>query len=109
MPAVLAKAIPAAQLSKLSDPEILLAPQVTTQIKGMFAAFGAQGQALFNQFRLAIRQSLATVFIREIPLRKNHHESPVLEALEEDGSRIQETESHDTESEKPFDSPSHFC
>ncbi len=79
-------------LDQLQNPQLLLAPDAVTKIQHGFAAFGAQGMALFNQLIEAIKVSLATgitnvfflgflimllglftvLFLREIPLRKSH-------------------------------------
>ena len=98
MPQALARSVPPAQLALLQNPQVLLAPQATTQIQQAFASFGSQGQVLLQQLMTALRESLstaitglfmvsfiamvlalvATVFLKEIPLRKSHHgESPV--------------------------------
>jgi EmrB/QacA subfamily drug resistance transporter len=79
-------------LSQLQNPQLLLAPDVVAKIQHSFAAFGAQGMVLFNQLIEAIRVSLSTaitnvfflgflvmllglfasLFLREIPLRKSN-------------------------------------
>ncbi|MCZ7569673.1 MAG: MFS transporter [Ardenticatenaceae bacterium] len=102
LPAALTQLVPPDRLAALQNPQILLAPEATARIQESFAAFGPQGQALFQQLMLAIRQSLATaitdlftvgagvmiiafiatLFLREIPLRKSHH-APVLEVAGE--------------------------
>ena len=98
LPATLKQVVPASQLAQLQNPQILLAPGITDQIQKGFAAFGAQGPQLFQQFMLALRESLTTaitslflistaamvlafvvtLFLKEIPLRKSHHESAVI-------------------------------
>jgi EmrB/QacA subfamily drug resistance transporter len=90
LPSTLTHAVPAGKLAAFKNPQILLAPGATAKIQHAFAAFGAQGQVLFQQLMHAIRVSLAsaitelflvgavalalalvaTFFLREIPLRK---------------------------------------
>ena len=97
LPAQLKEVIPPDRLAMLQNPQILLAPEATAQIQQGFASFGPQGQALFQQLMLTIRESLATAitdlyavstgimllalvstfFLKEIPLRKGHHPEPV--------------------------------
>jgi MFS family permease len=92
LPPTLKQAIPPSRLAALQNPQVLLSPEATAQIKHAFDAFGPQGQALFGQLMLAIRESLATaitslfvvstvamvlgfavtIFLKEIPLRKGH-------------------------------------
>jgi hypothetical protein len=82
-------------LAQLQNPQLLLAPDYVAKIQHRFAAFGAQGLALFHQLIEAIRLSLSTaitnvfflgfiimvlgfvtvLFLREIPLRKSHSDS----------------------------------
>jgi len=107
LPATIKAAVPASQLSQLSNPQVLLAPGVTAQIQHGFDAFGPQGQALFQQLMEAMRSSLATaitqlfllgagamvlafmvtLFLREIPLRRSHKadEGAIAEAAPTDG------------------------
>jgi len=93
IPAAVTHALPAGKLAAFQNPQVLLAPGVTDQLQRQFAAFGPQGQALFQQFVLAIRTSLATaitslflvsmgamvlafvstLFLKQIPLRKGNH------------------------------------
>jgi len=83
-------------LAQLQNPQLLLAPDVVAKIQHSFAAFGAQGLALFHQLIEAIRVSLssaittvfflgfiimllglfAVLFLREIPLRKSTTAQP---------------------------------
>jgi MFS family permease len=83
-------------LAQLQNPQLLLAPDVVAKIQHGFAAFGAQGLALFHQLIEAIRLSLssaittvfflgfiimllglfAVLFLREIPLRKSTSAQP---------------------------------
>src|SRR5258708_7916532 len=83
-------------LAQLQNPQLLLAPDVVAKIQHGFAAFGAQGLALFHQLIEAIRVSLssaittvfflgfiimllglfAVLFLREIPLRKSDIAQP---------------------------------
>ncbi|MGE5676209.1 MAG: MDR family MFS transporter [Mycobacterium leprae] len=92
LPAQFTRAVPADKLAALNNPEVLLSPEATTQMKAMFAQFGTQGQALFAMLMDAIRKALATsitdlfmvsviamvagflvtLFLKEIPLRKSH-------------------------------------
>jgi EmrB/QacA subfamily drug resistance transporter len=92
MPQALTRLVPADRLAQLQNPQVLLSPDALTRIQHGFAAFGAQGLALFNQLLEAMRVSLAaaitnvfflgfiimllglfvTLFLREIPLRKSH-------------------------------------
>lgn len=103
MPPALAERLPADKLAALANPQVLLAPQATSQLKETFAAFGAQGDQLFAALMQAIRLSLATaitnlffvgmvamivalvitLFLREIPLRKSHSATSDLAALGE--------------------------
>lgn len=99
LPPALGQTVPADRLAALQNPQVLLSPEATTRIQESFAAFGAQGNALFDQLMLAIRLSLATaitdlfligtgmmalalvatLLLREIPLRATH-QAPVLDA-----------------------------
>ena len=92
MPQALTRVVPASRLSQLQDPQVLLSPDVLARIQRGFAASGPQGSVLFHQLVEAIRVSLstaitnvfvlgfivmllgffATLFLREIPLRKSH-------------------------------------
>jgi len=83
-------------LAQFQNPQLLLAPDVVAKIQHGFAAFGAQGLALFHQLIEAIRVSLssaittvfflgfiimllglfAVLFLREIPLRTSHTAQP---------------------------------
>src|SRR5260221_2144520 len=83
-------------LAQLQNPQLLLAPDVVAKIQRGFAAFGAQGLALFHQLIEAIRVSLSSaittvfflgfiimllglfsvLFLREIPLRKSDIAQP---------------------------------
>ncbi len=90
LPAALVQAVPMERLEALRDPQVLLSEQAMTAVRGAFAQFGAQGQALLDALLLAIRgaltiaihdvflastvvMALATItclFLREIPLRR---------------------------------------
>jgi MFS family permease len=92
LPPILARSVPAS----LQNPQVLLDPSVLTALQHKFAAFGAQGQVLFQQFFEAVKVSLASgidsvfflgfiimllglvavFFLREIPLRKSHAAQP---------------------------------
>jgi hypothetical protein len=81
-----------AQIDGLRNPQALVSPDATESIRQSLAQFGAQGEQMFNQVVLTIRQSLATaitdlfivgmiamalafvlvIFLKEIPLRKSH-------------------------------------
>ncbi len=94
LPAALKQAIPPERLAAFQNPQVLLSPEAVTRIHQAFSAFGPQGEALFTQLMQAIRVSLAdaitslfvistiamvlafitTLFLREIPLRRGHHE-----------------------------------
>ena len=83
-------------MSTLANPQALFSPEATGRIRDMFTSMGPQGQDLFNQFMLAVRESLTTgivsvfqvslgvmivafivtLFLREIPLRKAYHDEP---------------------------------
>ncbi len=108
LPEPLKQAVPPDRLVALQNPQVLLAPQATEQIQQTFAALGPQGQALFEQLMLAIRESLAvaitqlffisalamvlafvaTLFLEEIPLRRGHHTTPVAEAVEDELTEV---------------------
>lgn len=95
VPETLRQAVPAEQLTLFEDPNILLAPEATVQVRDAFAAFGAQGMALFDQLLLTMRESLSGAitelflistlamvlamllsgFLKEIPLRKTNLEA----------------------------------
>ncbi len=89
LPAVVQQALSPERIAQLSHPEILLSPSAVAQLQGEFAAFGPSGDALAQQILDALRMSLAdaiargflisaallgvgflaTLFLREIPLR----------------------------------------
>lgn len=88
LPPILARSVPAS----LQNPQVLLDPSVLAALQHRFAASGAQGLVLFQQFFEAVKVSLASAidnifflgvivmllglvsvfFLREIPLRKSH-------------------------------------
>jgi EmrB/QacA subfamily drug resistance transporter len=92
LPSTLAHAIPASQLSTFENPQLLLSPDAIARIQQGFAAYGPTGNTLFGQLMAAIRLGLAqaisdvflvgtllivlgliaTLFLREIPLRRGH-------------------------------------
>lgn len=98
LPDTLRHAIPPAQRAKLENPQVLLSADVVARVHQRFAAFGPAGETLFRQLMTTIRLSLAdattqsfvigtllivagfvaTLFLREIPLRKR--ESTISEA-----------------------------
>src|SRR5205085_1541281 len=85
-----AEAISPERLETLRNPQVLLSPDATAAVRQGFAALGAPGLALFDQFMTAVRLSLAeavtslfavgcavmvlglivTLFLEEVPLRK---------------------------------------
>lgn len=93
LPALLKQTIPADRLAALQNPQVLLSPEAVSRLQQGFAAFGPQGQDMFRQLMEATRASLAsainglfligaglmvlalvaTLFLREIPLRKSYH------------------------------------
>ena len=93
LPPALIQRLPPDKLATLQNPQILLAREPTARLEQSFAVLGLQDHALSDQLMLAIRQGLATaitdlfaigglflvlafavtLFLREIPLRKNHH------------------------------------
>lgn len=99
-PGMAALHLPASVTERLgplaSNPEALLDPSATAQLKAGFAAFGAQGLTLYGEvmgvFRDAIALAVSEVFLigagltvvavgasfflREIPLRKSRTEAP---------------------------------
>jgi EmrB/QacA subfamily drug resistance transporter len=97
LPPALSQALPPERLAALQNPQALLAPETTRAIQASFAALGPQGQELFGQFMMTIRTSLATsitdlflvgcvamtlgliatLFLREIPLRKGRRDESV--------------------------------
>jgi EmrB/QacA subfamily drug resistance transporter len=91
LPADVTNTVPKEQLSALNNPQLILSPDVVAQVKQSFAAFGAQGDQLYNQVIMTVRDALSvaitdlfiigmvfmllslavTVFLKEIPLRKS--------------------------------------
>jgi EmrB/QacA subfamily drug resistance transporter len=82
------------ELSKaLGDPQFILNTRAYEQVQAAFSSFGAQGQALFDQTIEGVKSSLATaitdaflvsvfllaasvviaLFLKEVPLRKQHY------------------------------------
>lgn len=94
LPATLKQHIPSAQLAQLNNPQLLLSPDAVAHVRQGFAAFGPAGAGFFRQLMAAVQASLAdaitrgflagtvliavgllaTLFLREIPLRKTTHE-----------------------------------
>lgn len=92
LPSTLMEGIPADRLAAVKNPQVLLSPEATAQVRDSFNALGAQGLDLYNQLMLVIRDSLASaitdlfgvgmgimilglvtcLFLREIPLRKSN-------------------------------------
>jgi EmrB/QacA subfamily drug resistance transporter len=85
----------------LADPQFLLNGQALQQVQQAFAAFGAEGQAIFTQTIEGVKESLAnaiadaflvsavilavavviSLFMKEIPLRKSHYDAEEAAAL----------------------------
>ena len=111
LPAALTRVVPPDKLAALQNPQVLLAPGAAATIRHAFAAFGAQGAVLFGQLMHAIRVSLAsaitdlflvgacalalallaTLFLREIPLRKANGRREAVEAAPEPAAGPQRT------------------
>lgn len=90
LPATLKQTIPPAQLAQFENPQLLLSSGAVERIREGFAAYGSAGEALYRQLMATIQVSLAdavsrcfliatllivvgfvaTLFLREIPLRK---------------------------------------
>jgi EmrB/QacA subfamily drug resistance transporter len=90
------KFFPAQQLAQITEnPQVLMQKEATSKLKAGFAAFGSIGEREFAGFMHALRHALAgaiahlsligmfaiilallvTLFLKEIPLRKTHHEA----------------------------------
>lgn len=89
LPVVVQQTLSSERIAQLSHPEILLSPGAVAQLRSEFAAFGPSGDALAQQILDTLRMSLAdaiahgflisaallgvgflaTLFLREIPLR----------------------------------------
>lgn len=102
LPQPVRQLVPPGQLDQFRNLQVLLSPEVTDRVHLAFMALGAQGQVLFDQLVFAIRQSLATaitdlfmvsavamvlallatVFLKEIPLRKTHHDTIIIATSE---------------------------
>lgn len=102
LPAVLKRAIPAAQLAQFENPQLLLSSDAVARIHQGFAAHGPAGEAAFQQLIATIQVSLsdavtrcfligallitagflATLFLREIPLRKRNESGAGSAAVE---------------------------
>jgi EmrB/QacA subfamily drug resistance transporter len=107
LPASLTQAVPPDRLAAFQNPQVLLSPTTTAQIRQSFDALGPTGQALFQQLTDALKLSLseaiaglflvslvavalafvATLFLKEIPLRKSNHPT---EAPAEQSARVSE-------------------
>jgi EmrB/QacA subfamily drug resistance transporter len=112
LPADVTAAVPKEQLAQLDNPQLLLSPDAVAQIKQSFTAFGAQGDQLFNQVLLAVRDALSvaitdlfvigmvfmllalavTFFLTELPLRRTLTEN-VGSAMVEGAPVVPEPES----------------
>ncbi|HET9979917.1 MAG TPA: MDR family MFS transporter [Ktedonobacterales bacterium] len=102
LPPALKQAIPAAQLVQFENPQLLLSSDAVARIHQGFAAHGPAGEAAFQQLIATIQVSLsdavtrcfligallitagflATLFLREIPLRKRHESGAGSAAVE---------------------------
>jgi EmrB/QacA subfamily drug resistance transporter len=89
-------AIPAEQIAKIQNPQVLLNPQVASAIRSGLEAAGPQAAAMYDTLIGAIRAGLATslhemflsgalivavgvvfvLFLKEIPLRKSFGDAP---------------------------------
>src|SRR5207248_10936714 len=58
MPPGIAQALPPERLEALGNPQVLLSPEATASVRQGFAALGAPGLVLFDQFMAAVRLSL---------------------------------------------------
>ncbi len=90
LPADVSATVPKEQLAQLNNPQLILSPDAVAQMKESFAAFGGQGDQLFNQVILTVRTALSvaitdlfvigmvfmllslavTFFLTEVPLRR---------------------------------------
>jgi EmrB/QacA subfamily drug resistance transporter len=90
LPATLKAAIPPAQIAQFENPQLLLSSEAVARIHQGFVAYGPAGEALYRKLIATIQVSLAdavtrcfliatllivvgfvaTLFLREIPLRK---------------------------------------
>ncbi|MFQ5795642.1 MAG: MDR family MFS transporter [Candidatus Bipolaricaulia bacterium] len=104
LPATVRGALPPERLADLaSNPQILVSPDAQAQLQAGFSQFGPQGEAMFQQLITVMRQSLVfavaevffiglivvavawlvTLFLKEVPLRKDHQlDSEAEEVLE---------------------------
>jgi MFS family permease len=84
------------QVTDLRNPQVLLSDDTTREIRATFDALGTNGQALYDQFMVAVRESLTTAitnlfffgaiamfigfvvvcFLPEIPLRRTRRGEP---------------------------------
>jgi hypothetical protein len=93
LPATVKSVLPPDVLASLAyNPQALVSPEAQAQMQGLLAQMGPQGSAIFEQILQALRQALnaalsevfliavfilvvafiANLFIKEIPLRKQH-------------------------------------
>ncbi|HVB64191.1 MAG TPA: MDR family MFS transporter [Nitrolancea sp.] len=102
LPADVTATVPKAQLDALNNPQLILSPDVIAQVKQSFTAFGAQGDHLYNEVILTVRDGLSvaitdlyiigmvfmllalavTLFLKEVPLRRTLTESPAVGMME---------------------------
>ena len=96
LPASAAAVIPAEQLARIQNPQVLLNPTISSSLRDGLAAAGPQAAQLYDTLIAAIRVALATslhetfmsgavivalgglavLFLREIPLRKTFGDAP---------------------------------
>ena len=111
MPAPLKPLLKGSAASQLDNPQVLVSPAAKERIAAGFAKFGAQGDALFNQFMDAVRHSLAAaiteiflvatvigllgfvavLFLKEVPLRRTH-DHPEVEEAETEEAEVHEAQ-----------------
>jgi EmrB/QacA subfamily drug resistance transporter len=98
IPGAIKALVPPDKLDALvHNPQALISPEAQTQLKSMLSQLGAQGNSIYDQLLIGLRQALSsaiaeaffigffivvtgfivTIFLKEIPLRKKH-EKPVL-------------------------------
>jgi EmrB/QacA subfamily drug resistance transporter len=102
LPTDVTATVPKEQLAALNNPQLILSPDVVAQVKQSFTAFGAQGDHLYGEVILAVRDALsvaitdlfiigmvfmllalvATVFLKEIPLRRSLTENEGVPTME---------------------------
>lgn len=103
LPASLKAAIPAKDLSKFDDPNILLSSDVQHQLQAKFSTFGSVGRQMYDQLMEAVKVGLtggihnvfvfSTIvmcagfvvlfFLKEVPLTNNRRRTAAVEAPED--------------------------